>query len=122
MGNRILDALISTPPSLKWFLGGTTLAILWSLTSLPGIIEPAEWTGESWRPGFLLVLYALQLLPLLVVPWLFLTGASLAWEEKKEDGMRAKISRWLNLFGIAACIGVTATLVMWGLWPPWPPA
>ena len=101
MENRNLAAPVGTLPSLKWFLYGVSpWIVLLLIPKSKGIIFPA------------LHEMCLFLLILLLTPCCFSIGARLAWKGRIEDGVWVKIARWLNLCGLAVCIGVEAVLVV----------
>ena len=57
-----------------------------------------------YRPDILrVVLFFGSLVLLFTTPRCFIKGARLAW---KETGRKAKLSRWLNIVGVAVFLGV----------------
>lgn len=101
-GSREPRARLLGPPSLKWFLYGISPSI--ALVLLPE-------TKYSW---FCIAPHemCLLLLVLFVTPFCFLWGARLAWKERTTYRVRARVSRWLNLLGLAFYLGLMVRLLV----------
>jgi hypothetical protein len=92
------------PRSLRWFLAGSAPCLIGIVLRVLG----------PWDFPLLLGIIAcfIMLYIVFVSPLCFLQGVRLSLEEDR-DGVRiARVSRWLNIVGVAVWLGIIVTAAM----------
>lgn len=93
------------PPSLNWFLAGFA----------PWALLPLAWVSRLGGFPYHVIVISVSL-GVLASPFLFFIGARAAWTERDLYGTPGRVSRLLNVLGLAVSIGSLATLVMANVW------
>ncbi len=82
----------------------------WSLLSfLMGVLPWGFYVVEVFSPERMDLSHGLVLSMLVLSPSFFVAGAHRA---RREKGRLAGVARWLNLIGLAACLGVIAHFLL----------